>query len=277
MRAPAIALVVAASAMLGAAAPAPVPLLSFRAQYEVTLPPGGTSREIAGVRGRMVTEFRQSCGGYAETQRFVADMTDVDENTSRTDYSASTWESGDGNSFEFTVADAIVGRAAERFAGHATAASSGEGKAVFTAPAGGTLALPKGTLFPTEFSVRLIAAARAGQTSFSATVFQGDDAKQLNVASAFIGHEVTAPDAELANIDAVRGVRSWPMIISYYALGSADSTPDYEMTFRGYENGVATGLQMRYPHFALAGHLVKLEVLPAVCDPSSGHSGGAHE
>jgi len=267
MRAVAIPSLLAAAVLVGAAAP--MPLLSYRAQYEVTLAPGSSSRELAGVRGLMVTEFRQSCGGYAETQRFVADMTDVDETTQRTDDSSSTWESADGNKFDFTIADAIVGKTSERYQGHADAGPAGEGRALFTVPAGGVLALPKGTLFPTEFSERLIAAARGGRSNFSAPVFQGDDLRRLYVASAFIGRAETATDPELAGVTAMRGVRSWPMVVSYYPVGSENAAPDYEMSFRGYENGVATGLQMRYAHFSLAGHLVKLEVLPATCDRSA--------
>lgn len=265
-----IILPVLASVFLGAAAP--MPLLSYRAQYDVTLAPGTSSREVAGVRGRMVTEFRSSCGGWSETQRFVADMTDVDENTQRTDYSATTWESGDGRKFDFAIADAVMGKGASHYEGHAVS-SHGGGQATFTQPEGRALPLPDGTLFPTEYSARLIAAARHGETHFSAAIFQGDDSHKVSVASAFIGGEETAPDPETENVPELQGVRSWPMVISYYS-GQSD-TPDYEMTFRGYENGVATGMRMRYSGFSLQAHLAKLETLASSCDRSAAPPGDA--
>lgn len=262
MRALAVASVVAVSVFLGAAS-AP-PLLSYRAQYEVTLIPGGTGRDIAGIRGRLVTEFKSCTGGYSETQRFVADMTNSDEQTHRADFSATTWESTDGKSFDFRISDVIMGKGAQRYEGRAETARNGEGSARFTVP-GGTLALPQGTLFPTEYAERLIAAARAGQTSFSATVFHGDDVKELLVASAFIGGEATIADREAENAPALKDVRSWPMVISYYTLGSEDAAPSYEMSFRGYENGVATGMRTRYAQFSLQSKLVQLDVLTGAC------------
>ena len=267
MRARAVPLALAAAVLLGAASP--MPLLSHRAQYEVTLAPGGVSREIAGVRGLMVSEFRESCGGYAETQRFVADLTDVDDHAIRTDYSSATWESADGGKFDFTIADAVVGNTAEHYQGHAEATAEG-GSAVFTVPAGVTITLPKDTLFPVEFSEHLIAAAGAGETNFAATIFQGDDPKRLSYASAFIGREETTADAELSDVDAMHGVRSWPVVISYFPVDSPDAAADFEITFRLYENGVATGLRMRYANFSLAGRLVKLDVLAASCEGRTG-------
>jgi hypothetical protein len=259
--------VAAASVFLGAAA-APVPLISYRAQYDINLAPGGTSREIVGMRGRMVTEFRDACDGYSETNRMMADMTNADETTRRTDFTSRTFESNDGSRFDFTINDVVVGIGAQRFEGRAQTAASG-GNATFTTPAGTTVTLPKGTLFPTEFTERLIAAARRGDTSFSSTVFHGDDVKELMVATAFIGAEATANDEEVAGIPVMRGIHSWPMVISYHKVGSEDAEPAYEMSFRGYENGVATGMRMRYPSFSVESRIVKLEVLERSCDRSA--------
>jgi EipB-like len=264
MRAFALPAVLAAAIVAGAASP--MPLISYRAQYEVSMMPGGNARDLVGVRGLMVTEFRESCDGYIETQRFVADLTDADENTLRSDFTSKTWESRDGRAFNFTIGDMIVGKTSERYEGQAQSPPTGGGKATYTTPAGATVELPNGTLFPTEFSERLIAAARAGENSYTATVFHGDDLKELLVATVFIGREANGPDSELGGITAMNGVRSWPMVISYHKQGSDEATPAYEMSFRGYENGIATGMRMRYPTFALQSRLVKLEVLTPSCD-----------
>jgi hypothetical protein len=272
MRVFAVLSVAAASVFLGAAA-APVPLISYRAQYDITLAPGGASREIVGMRGRMVTEFREACDGYTETNRMMADLTNADETTRRTDFSSRTFESNDGTRFDFEINDAIVGVGAQRFEGRAQTATSG-GNATFTTPAGANVALPKGTLFPTEFTERLIAAARRGETTFSSPVFHGDDVKELMVATAFIGAEATTPDAEVAEVPAMRGVHSWPMVISYHKAGSDEAAPEYEMSFRGYENGVATGMRIRYSSFSIESRLTKLEVLEGSCDRPASRPGG---
>lgn len=257
MRAALVPAVVAIATMLSAAAP---PLASHRAMYDVSLPAGSTTTEIAGVRGRMVMEFRDACDGFAETQRFIADMTDVDDNTQRTDYTASTWEAADGSKFDFDISNGVVGRGANRYQGHAA-----RDRAVFNQPQGGALDLPSGTLFPAELTQHIIEAARGGVGTYSATVFQGDDATHLYTASVFIGGELSTPDAELPDAEAMKDVRSWPIVISYFPVGSGDETPEYEMSFRGYENGVATGLRMKYPNLTLEGRLVRLDMLPRTC------------
>ena len=98
----------------------------------------------------------------------------------------------------------------------------------------------------------------------------------MSIASAFVGAELTTPDPEVENAPVLQGVRSWPMVISYYTQGS--DAPDYEMSFRGYENGVATGMQMKYSSFSLQAHLARLETLAPSCDANVPASpDGKHE
>jgi hypothetical protein len=259
----ALCLLLAASVLLGGAGPGP--LISYRAQYEVTMVPGANMRELVGVRGRMVAEFRESCDGYIETQRFIADLTDADENTVRSDFSSKTWQSRDGRAFNFTIAD-VMGTRARRYEGQAQSPPGAGGKATFSVPEIATLDLPQGTMFPAEFSERLIDAARKGESSFSAPIFLGDDLKELLIATGFVGAPATGPDPEIEGVAAMRGIRSWPMVVSYHKQGSDEATPSYEMSFRLYENGITTGMRMRYPTFALQSRMVKLEVLTPSCD-----------
>lgn len=53
------------------------------------------------------------------------------------------------------------------------------------------------------------------------------------------------------------------MTISYFPDGKAEETPDYQVTFDMYENGVATGLVLDYGAFSLSGTLSSLEMLTA--------------
>jgi hypothetical protein len=73
----------------------------------------------------------------------------------------------------------------------------------------------------------------------------------------------------VADVPAMRGIHSWPMVISYHKVGSDAAEPEYEMSFRGYENGVATGMRMRYSSFSIQTRMVKLEVLDSACDRSA--------
>ncbi len=51
------------------------------------------------------------------------------------------------------------------------------------------------------------------------------------------------------------------MTVSYYALEGGSETPEYQVSFDMYENGVATGLVLDYGDFALSGTLADLKLL----------------
>ena len=51
------------------------------------------------------------------------------------------------------------------------------------------------------------------------------------------------------------------MSISYYAAEGSSETPEYQVTFDMYENGVATGLMLDYGDFVLSGKLTELTML----------------
>ena len=53
------------------------------------------------------------------------------------------------------------------------------------------------------------------------------------------------------------------MTVSYYTLDGNAETPEYQVSFDMYENGVATGLVLDYGEFALAGKLADLKMLEA--------------
>ena len=51
------------------------------------------------------------------------------------------------------------------------------------------------------------------------------------------------------------------MTVSYYAIDGRTDTPEYEVSFDMYDNGVATGLVLDYGDFALSGTLTDLKML----------------
>lgn len=248
--------------MMMGAGTAPVPLISHRALYDVTLENGVGLGGIVGADGRMVIEFSKSCDGFKTRQRMLADMSDVGQSTTRTDFVATTWESADGRNFRFDTLNAD-GANLDRLRGTASRAAGGKaGRAVYRDPKGMILPLPAGTLFPTEYLEGLIAAARSGASTYVRNLFQGDSSDDVYEASAFIGNEERGP----AKADALlKGVRSWPVAISYYVR--KNETAAYQAAFRLYENGVLSDLRISYPDFTLKGRLVKLQpiVSPSKC------------
>jgi hypothetical protein len=112
----------------------------------------------------------------------------------------------------------------------------------------------------------LIAAARAGRTTLSLKVFDGsDDGRKVYDTLAVIGRvEEGGADAlePAARQDALKGMRRWPVTLSYFNQGKGEQTPAYILSFELYENGISRALKLDYGDFALKGEMTRLDLLP---------------
>jgi hypothetical protein len=79
-----------------------------------------------------------------------------------------------------------------------------------------------------------------------------------------IGRKITAPAAEAPlRKPEFEKLARWPVTISYFKVGSGESTPAYTVSFELYENGVTGAIRLDYGSFALRGTLTRLDLLPA--------------
>lgn len=255
--------VIAVTLGLGLIAAAPVRLVSNRAIYKVKLAhalPGG----LIAVNGRTVIEFRNTCDGYETKQRFIADMTGPDNNVSRSDFVIEAWEAKTGHAMRFDITNMVDGQIAERYKGHASLDADGAGKVVLSVPVKKSFALPAGTILPAIQTLAVIRAAQAGKRSLNRTVFQGGDKTDLYFSTATMGApvsaEVTNREAAAAG-DLLKGVRAWPVLMSYYPTNADAVSPEYEIAARLYANGVLGAMSMVYSRFTLRATLQKVERL----------------
>ena len=79
-----------------------------------------------------------------------------------------------------------------------------------------------------------------------------------------IGREASAPSTDplAASAEGLKGVRRWPVTISYFDGAKQDGEPNYILAFDLYENGVSGALKINYGSYSLDGKLSKFEVLP---------------
>jgi EipB-like len=252
------------------AAKEPNKLAAHRAIYEMTLDDARTASGITGIDGRMVFEFTGSeCDGYSLNMRMVTEMTDSQGQTNLTDLRSSTWEQGDGQKFRFQSAqylndklgDVTMGRAVREIPNEAV-------KVKLSRPAYAELDLAGPVLFPTQHSLALIDAARAGRTLFQARIYDGSEkGRKVYDTTAFIGTLVPpGTDTKLEAVAKDKGLgelASWPVSIGYFAPKAGDLTPSYQIDFRLYENGVSRDLLIDYGDFSIHGTLRALEYLKA--------------
>lgn len=244
-------LVVALLWPLGATA-APVELLSHRAAYRLSLANEPTAGGFLSVRGALVMEWRSSCEGWLSAQQlgFVAQTSEGREVTF--DVRFSSWESLDNTQLRFNIRSFDESGASEEFRGQAVLEGvGGPGLVRYAVPAGTTIRLPSGTLFPTEHLRRLIDAGRNGQNFVAHEVFDGSGPEALTRVAAVIG----------APRDSAPGPRRWPVHLAYYMVDETDATPQFELTFQLAEDGVLHDVLLDYGDFALRAELEQVERL----------------
>lgn len=245
------------------------PLAPHRAVYDLALDKATDRSGITGLTGRMVYEFRGSaCDGYTVSFRFVTQIQARD--VSRlTDQQTTTFESGDGKTFRF-VTKSFVDQNPEKET-QGTATLEGDKLAVsIERPEPGSLELARAQ-FPTKHLEELIAKAKAGETFYETSLFDGsEDADKIMTTSVFVGKKggVEAGDPEKKALGALASDQFWPVDIAYFdaSKNQGEGVPEYRISFKLHENGMSRDLVMDYGDFSMKGTLVNLALFPAPSD-----------
>ncbi|MDP6705070.1 MAG: cell envelope integrity EipB family protein [Alphaproteobacteria bacterium] len=255
-------------ALCGIAEAAGFALQSHRAVYDLTLSRSRDGGGISGLSGRLAMEWSENCEGYIVNQRMLTEVTDARGQRVINDFQITSWESLDGLAFRYSAKNEINGKLVEEVKGKAALEKSGgAGGATFTKPEAHELALPRGTVFPTEQVVLLVRAAESGKRSIGILVFDGSRQDGLYDTFSVIGSErPLATEDENGGHALLHGQRSWPAQLAFFPVhpkpDQAPGTPEFEVGFRLYQNGIFTELTLDYGDFALAGTLAQLEALP---------------
>lgn len=240
-------------------------LASYRAVHKLSLARAESSSGIIDIRGRLVIEWVDVCTGYTLEQRMVMETTDQEGNVSLSDFGFSTWESRDGKAIRFNLLHEVDGRAIDEVVGRADIDADGGGRVRLEKPQVVEFDLPKGTLFSTQHTARLIRKAQAGERSDTAMIYDGSGVDGLFRAVARFGDEIPPAKTEAVVRKAYGNLPSWPTRIVFFPPDATDGLPDYEMSIRMYANGVAGDIQLDYQSFSIKGELEQLEPLTGGC------------
>lgn len=241
-----------------------------RAVYDISFDHATPGSGVADMSGRMVYEMTgTSCGEYAQNMRFVTRMTNQEGVAQVNDLRTSSLEDLATHRLRFSSSqyeNQKLSEASQGSAGPGNGASFTEVK--LTKPAKKTVKLPSDIYFPIQHSLALVQAARAGQSLFTANLYDGSDkGEKFYETSAVIGPRADAGSMKVppkvANGEKLDGLASWPIAIGYFEPGPArlDALPTYELSFRFYENGVSSRLYIDYGDFAIRGELKELTFL----------------
>ncbi len=263
-----------AIAAVGAnAAEANVRLAPHRAVYELNLTENRGGSGVEQVRGRIVYEFKgDACDGYQLNFRQVTEIGSGEGQTNRSDLRSESWEEGSGKSFKFTARNFLNDQLDRDTDGKAEKATDAT-KVTLKKPKSLQSAYEAGMLFPTEHLVKIIEAAQRRQTLLQASVYDGSEAGDKTYDTlTVIGKQSDGPPADIeppAKKPELDKEASWPVAVSYFERGkklTGEQTPDYQMSFDLYANGVSRDLRIDYGSFVLTGALKELEFLkPTAC------------
>lgn len=232
-----------------------------RAIYKMTLASARNSSKVSGVTGRMMFEWADACDGWTTEQRFQLRFVYSEGEAMNMNTNYTTWEAKNGLRYRFNVVKKVNGETDEDIRGEATLETSGgAGTARFTKPDEQEMVLPLGSMFPTSHTLNILQHAKAGDRFFNATVFDGADAEGSTEVNAFIGPPGNV-DGDLGD-GLIKGKKGWPVRMAFFPLHSDSAQPEYEMSLKLLQNGIAESMQIDYGDFTIKAILETLQTLP---------------
>ncbi|MDP3409072.1 cell envelope integrity EipB family protein [Bosea sp. (in: a-proteobacteria)] len=245
-----------------------VVLVPHRAVYDLVLDGGKASKNVESARGRIAFDFTgDACDGYALSFRQVTQLQSGEGGPRVIDARTTSFEAGDGASYRFKTESSASGTPTETVDGIATRKDGGY-EVKLTVPKPETHREAVAALFPNAQMKAVIQAARAGQTTLSVRLYDGaNGGKDVYETLSVIGRKIEAKPSETPlQRPEFESLARWPVTMSYFKVGSGETTPSYTISFELYENGVTGAVRLDYGSFALRGTLTRLDLLPqAAC------------
>ncbi len=252
-----------------AAQDAPIVLVPHQAVYDLSLSQTRGNSQVAGVRGRILYDFGGSaCDGYSLDFRQVSELDSGEGKVSTSDLRSTTWEDAKAKSFKFTSENFVDENLVDAVDGHAEHGATATAVDL-SKPERKDLDLDPKVVFPTEHMVRVIAAARAGETILDFPVYDGSETGDkvfdtLTVIGRKIAPNERNHDDAAAKEPKLATIPRWPVTISYFEKSkkeaSSEQMPVYAIGFELYENGISRALSLDYNDFVVTGKLTSLEI-----------------
>lgn len=240
-------------------------IVSHRGVYELKLSAARQGGAFVDARGGLDMTIEKTCDGWLLTQDLGMELATAQGAEVRQLIRYSGWESLDGRRYRFvsrtqTGADQKESRGQARIT-----ANDLSGDAAFQAPKAQTVKLPPGTRFPIAHAAWLIDRALAGEHQAPSVVFDGTDGEGPQNVTAFIGRKVGAGEHEYGRgaLGPLAERDGWTMRLAFFAEGSRDASPEYEMEIFQLTNGVAPRMVVDYRDFSVVLDIRRIEPIAA--------------
>ena len=214
----------------------------------------------------MVYEVRgNECDGISLQYRFLTRVTTARDQF-LSDQHTSTYESADGQSFNFLSKSFLNEQLEKTVKGRARQIDGGV-SVVLDSPSAQEFKFSKAS-FLTSYLVKIIEMAKQGGRQLRDDLYDGSEGgDEIIATSSFISDVKSiadSKDGENQDIASkLKGFKAWPVSMSYFdktAATSIEHLPVFESSFLLFENGISSDLIMRYPDYTLSGKMTELEL-----------------
>lgn len=241
---------------------AEIDIVPHQAGYALDIKRISRDSRVSDANGAMVYTWGETCDGWTVEQRFLLNIVQGDGNAMQLTAVSSTWEAKDGSHLRFNIKRERNGEAVEKIRGEARInAGDGSGFAEFELPKPMRIKLPKGTVFPTMHTLRLMRRAMEGAKTDRQFVFDGSELEAASPVSAFIlpPKMPKEPSKALKPPFGPHAVRS--IHLAFFAPTGGAPEPEFEMSIALQDNGIAPNLLLDYGDYAVRGTLVRFKAL----------------
>jgi len=244
-----------------------VPFAPHRAVYDMNLADSEKNNAIEALTGRLVyEETGNSCDGYSLKARQVISF-ETAAGASTLDSVSNNYESGDGKHIRFRIESRVNGRTTENTDGEGIVGDDGDFQVRLKNPLLKHLSWKGQVLLPSTHTQKILDAARAGQNTLSARVYDGGNSGETVYETLTIIGSRIAPGTgsnleEAAQNPVLQGLSRWPVKITYFKAGDLETTPDYSVSSELYENGINRAVKLDFSDFSIRADLKTLELLP---------------
>ena len=244
-------------------------VMPHRAIYDLSLQRANDGASLQSASGRLAFEIEgSSCEGYTVSFRMATRYRPKEGEMTLIDTMTTSYEGPGSVDFRHQIKELIDGVVKDDHRVKMTRATpEAEGEGSVSSKPGEAFTVPAGALLPMQHQLRLMALGSQGGGRDSSIIFDGSDDGKSFRAISFVG-KVKPPGSvarDLANkaAEPLKALSAYPTTVTYYGLEGNPETPEYQVSFDMYENGVASGLVLDYGEFALAGTLTDLKMLEA--------------
>jgi len=253
-------LLLAGSACVASAAT----LSAHRAIYDLVLDPERPGTQVDKARGRIAFQLTGSaCEGFTIKLRQVTALDTGEGQETVSDLRSESWENAASTSYRFKTQNYVNQQIREDVTGAVVRQKNSALAVRVNKPKPANFVLPGRIYLPTQHTRAMLAAAERGEKLLSANIYDGSpDGRKIYETLTVIGAAVLPAENEQPLSPALKGLKRYPVVTSYFEVGKADRVPAYTLAFDLYENGVSSALRLNYGNFALKGNLRSVELLP---------------